>query len=137
FRSVFPSAEIYGGFRSTYDYGPVGVLLLRNVKDAWWRSMVQLRHDIVGLDAAILTPPAVWEASGHLQNFTDPLVDCRNCRGRFREDKLDDSRVCSNCGARDSFTEARQFKLMFKTYAGPVDGGVLPVYLRPETARGT
>ncbi|HLT70789.1 MAG TPA: hypothetical protein VKZ72_11515, partial [Acidimicrobiales bacterium] len=91
---VFPSAEIYGGFRSTYDYGPVGVLLLRNVKDAWWRSMVQLRHDIVGLDAAILTPPAVWEASGHLQNFTDPLVDCRNCRGRFREDKLDDPRVC-------------------------------------------
>src|SRR5690606_21112264 len=82
-RFVFPSAEIYGGFRSTYDYGPVGVLLLRNVKDAWWRSMVQLRHDIVGLDAAILTPPAVWEASGHLQNFTDPLVDCRNCRERF------------------------------------------------------
>ena len=90
---VYPSAEIYGGFRSTYDYGPLGVLLLRNVKDAWWRSMVQLRHDVVGLDAAILSPPAVWEASGHLQNFTDPLVDCRNCRERFRLDKLDDPEV--------------------------------------------
>ncbi|MBW3575656.1 MAG: DUF1989 domain-containing protein [Actinobacteria bacterium] len=81
---VFPSAEIYGGFRSTYDYGPVGVLLLRNVKDAWWRSMVQLRDDVVGLDAAILSPPAIWQASGHLSNFTDPLVDCRSCRERFR-----------------------------------------------------
>ena len=77
---VFPSAEIYGGFRSTYDYGPLGVLMLRNVKDAWWRSMVQLRDDVVGLDAAILSPPAIWEASGHLATFTDPLVDCRNCR---------------------------------------------------------
>jgi glycyl-tRNA synthetase len=133
---VYPSAEIYGGFRSTYDYGPVGVLLLRNVKDAWWRSMVQLRHDIVGLDAAILSPPAVWEASGHLQNFTDPLVDCRNCRERFRLDKLEDPHVCPNCGKRDSFTEARQFNLMFKTYAGPVEGKGAEVYLRPETAQG-
>ena len=97
---VFPSAEIYGGFRSTYDYGPLGVLLLRNVKDEWWRSMVQLRHDVVGLDAAILGPPAVWEASGHLANFTDPLVDCRNCKERFRLDKLDDPDVCPNCGAK-------------------------------------
>ena len=87
---VFPSAEIYGGFRSTYDYGPIGVLLLRNVKDAWWRSMVQLRDDVVGLDAAILSPPAIWEASGHLANFTDPLVDCSICNERFRLDKLDD-----------------------------------------------
>ena len=133
---VFPSAEIYGGFRSTYDYGPVGVLLLRNVKDAWWRSMVQLRHDIVGLDAAILSPPAVWEASGHLQNFTDPLVDCRVCRERFRLDKLDDPEICPNCGAKSSFTEARQFNLMFKTYAGPVEGAGAEVYLRPETAQG-
>lgn len=76
---VYPSAEIYGGFRSTWDYGPVGVLLLRNVKDAWWKSMVQQRDDVVGLDASILTPPAVWEASGHLSNFTDPLVDCKEC----------------------------------------------------------
>jgi glycyl-tRNA synthetase len=133
---VFPSAEIYGGFRSTYDYGPVGVLLLRNVKDAWWRSMVQLRADVVGLDAAILSPPAVWEASGHLKNFTDPLVDCRQCKERFRLDKLDDPRVCPNCGAKDSFTEARQFNLMFRTYAGPVEGSGAEVYLRPETAQG-
>jgi glycyl-tRNA synthetase len=133
---VYPSAEIYGGFRSTYDYGPLGVLLLRNVKDAWWRAMVQLRHDVVGLDAAILSPPAVWEASGHLQNFTDPLVDCRNCRERFRLDKLDDPHVCPNCGSRDSFTEARHFNLMFKTYAGPVEGAGHEVYLRPETAQG-
>ncbi|MGQ0618155.1 MAG: glycine--tRNA ligase, partial [Acidimicrobiia bacterium] len=113
---VFPSAEIYGGFRSTYDYGPLGSLLLRNVKDAWWRSMVQLRSDVVGLDAAILSPPAIWEASGHLASFTDPLVDCRSCRERFRLDKLDDPRTCPSCGATDSFTEARQFNLMFKTH---------------------
>ncbi len=133
---VFPSAEIYGGFRSTYDYGPVGVLLLRNVKEAWWRSMVQLRDDVVGLDAAILSPPAVWEASGHLQNFTDPLVDCRACKERFRLDKLDDPAVCPRCGARDSFTEARQFNLMFKTHAGPVQDAGAVAYLRPETAQG-
>jgi glycyl-tRNA synthetase len=133
---VFPSAEIYGGFRSTYDFGPLGVLLLRNVKDAWWRSMVQLRDDVVGLDAAILSPPVVWEASGHLKNFTDPLVDCRNCHQRFRLDKLDDPRTCPNCGATDSFTEARQFNLMFKTYAGPVEEDAAIAYLRPETAQG-
>jgi glycyl-tRNA synthetase len=133
---VFPSSEIYGGFRSTYDYGPIGVLLLRNVKDAWWRSMVQLRHDVVGLDAAILSPPAVWEASGHFANFSDPLVDCKQCQERFRLDKLDDPRICPNCGARDSFTEARQFNLMFKTHAGPVEGAGHEVYLRPETAQG-
>ncbi len=133
---VFPSAEIYGGFRSTYDYGPLGVLMLRNVKDAWWRSMVQQRDDIVGLDAAILSPPAVWEASGHLANFTDPLVDCKVCKERFRLDKLDDPGTCPSCGAKDSFTEARQFNLMFKTYAGPVEGAGHEVYLRPETAQG-
>ncbi len=133
---VFPSAEIYGGFRSTYDYGPVGVLLLRNVKDAWWRSMVQLRDDVVGIDAAILSPPAVWEASGHLQNFTDPLVDCRSCHERFRLDKLDDPELCPRCGARGSFTEARQFNLMFKTQAGPVQDAGAVAYLRPETAQG-
>jgi glycyl-tRNA synthetase len=133
---VFPSAEIYGGFRSTYDYGPIGVLLLRNVKDAWWRSMVQLRHDVLGLDASILSPPAVWEASGHLANFTDPLVDCKECKERFRLDKLDDPNTCPNCGATGSFTEARQFNLMFKTHAGPVEGKGHEVYLRPETAQG-
>ncbi|HEV8298363.1 MAG TPA: glycine--tRNA ligase [Acidimicrobiales bacterium] len=133
---VFQSAEIYGGFRSAYDYGPIGVLLLRNVKDTWWRSMVQLRTDVVGLDASILSPPAVWEASGHLANFTDPLVDCRNCGARHRLDKLDDPEVCPTCGARGEFTEARQFNLMFKTHAGPVMDSAAEVYLRPETAQG-
>ncbi|HZQ27578.1 MAG TPA: glycine--tRNA ligase [Acidimicrobiales bacterium] len=133
---VFPSAEIYGGFRSTYDYGPLGVLMLRNVKEAWWRAMVQLRDDVVGLDAAILSSPKIWEASGHLANFTDPLVDCRTCRERFREDQLDDPATCPNCGAKDSFTDARNFNLMFKTYVGPVDEGTNVAYLRPETAQG-
>ncbi len=133
---VFPSAEIYGGFRSTYDYGPVGVQLLRNVKDAWWRSMVQLRHDVVGLDAAVLSPPAIWEASGHLESFTDPLVDCRNCGSRHRLDKLEDPEVCPTCEAKGQFTEARQFNLMFKTHAGPVPDSAAEVYLRPETAQG-
>ncbi|NLA36770.1 MAG: glycine--tRNA ligase [Actinobacteria bacterium] len=133
---AFQSADIYGGFRSTYDYGPIGVLLLRNVKDAWWRSMVQLRHDVVGLDAAILSPPAVWEASGHLANFTDPLVDCTECKSRHRLDKLDDPNVCPTCGAVGKFTEPRDFNLMFKTQAGPVAGAGADCYLRPETAQG-
>ncbi len=133
---VFQSAEIYGGFRSTYDYGPLGVLLLRNVKDAWWRSMVQLRHDVVGLDASVLSPPAVWEASGHLKNFTDPLVDCTNCHARHRVDKLDDPNVCPTCGTSGSFTEAREFNLMFRTHAGPMVESAAEVYLRPETAQG-
>ncbi len=133
---VFPSAEIYGGFRSTYDYGPVGVLLLRNVKEAWWRSMVQMRHDVVGLDAAILSPPQIWEASGHLANFTDPLVDCRECKSRWRLDKLDDPTTCPSCGSQGSFTEARAFNLMFKTQAGPIQDAGAECYLRPETAQG-
>jgi glycyl-tRNA synthetase len=130
---VFASAEIYGGFRSTYDYGPLGVNMLRNVKAAWWRTMVQLRLDVVGIDAAILGPPAVWAASGHLETFTDPLVDCRKCKERWREDKIDG--VCPNCGSTE-FTEARAFNLMFKTQAGPVEGEGATAYLRPETAQG-
>ncbi len=133
---VFPSADIYGGFRSTYDYGPVGVLLLRNVKDAWWRSMVQLRDDVVGLDAAVLSPPAIWEASGHLSSFSDPLVDCRSCKERVRLDQLEDQDLCPSCGKRGTFTEARQFNLMFKTNAGPVESEGATAYLRPETAQG-
>jgi glycyl-tRNA synthetase len=133
---VFPSSEIYGGFRSTWDYGPLGVLLKRNVKDAWWRSMVQLRDDVVGLDAAILMAPKVWEASGHIATFTDPLVDCRNCKERFRADQLPASGACPNCGMKDTFTEARQFNLMFKTYVGPVEDDASVAYLRPETAQG-
>jgi glycyl-tRNA synthetase len=133
---VFPSAEIYGGFRSTYDYGPVGVLLLRNVRNAWWRSMVQLRTDVVGLEAAILSPPQIWEASGHLQNFTDPLVECRECNSRWRLDKLDDPDTCPSCGKTGTFTEAKHFNLMFKTHAGPVEEAGAVAYLRPETAQG-
>ena len=130
---VFPSAEIYGGFRSTYDYGPLGVLMLRNVKNAWWRSMVQLRDDVVGIDAAILSPPAVWAASGHLATFTDPLVDCKQCNERLRADQIDGQ--CPKCGSRD-LTEARAFNLMFKTHAGPVEEDGAVAYLRPETAQG-
>jgi glycyl-tRNA synthetase len=137
---VYQSAEIYGGFRSTYDYGPLGVLLLRNVKDAWWRSMVQLRDDVVGLDAAILGPPAVWKASGHLDTFNDPLVDCRNCKERWRADHLEPDPAdgivhCPNCGSTD-LTEARAFNLMFKTHVGPVEDESSVAYLRPETAQG-
>ncbi|MBO0887220.1 MAG: glycine--tRNA ligase, partial [Acidimicrobiales bacterium] len=130
---IFPSAEIYGGFRSTYDYGPLGAQMLRNVRDAWWRSMVQLRDDVVGLDAAILTSPRVWEASGHLASFTDPLVDCRNCQSRWRADQIEG--VCPNCGSRD-LTEARPFNLMFQTFVGPVEDEASVAYLRPETAQG-
>src|SRR5205085_7938464 len=130
---VFPSSEIYGGFRSTYDYGPLGVLLKRNVMDAWWRSMVQLRDDIVGIDAAILMSPKVWEASGHLATFTDPLVDCRKCKERWREDQIEGT--CPNCGSTD-LTPARAFNLMFKTHVGPVEDEGSIAYLRPETAQG-
>ena len=133
---IFPSSEIYGGFRSTWDYGPLGVELKRNVKDAWWRAMVQLRDDIVGLDAAILMAPKVWEASGHLATFSDPLVDCRSCKERFRADHLPKSGACPNCGAKDSLTDARHFNLMFKTFVGPVEDDAAVAYLRPETAQG-
>jgi glycyl-tRNA synthetase len=130
---IFQSAEIYGGFRSTYDYGPLGVQLLRNVKEQWWKAVVQRRDDVVGLDAAILSPPAIWAASGHLETFTDPLVDCRKCNERWREDKING--VCPNCGSKE-FTEPRAFNLMFKTQAGPVEGDGATAYLRPETAQG-
>ena len=133
---VFQSAEIYGGFRSTYDYGPLGALLLRNVREQWWYSMVQTRHEVVGLDASVLSPPAVWQASGHLANFTDPLVDCTNCNARHRLDKLEDPNRCPSCDTEGSFTEAREFNLMFKTHAGPVVDTAAEVYLRPETAQG-
>jgi glycyl-tRNA synthetase len=133
---AFQSADIYGGSRSTYDYGPIGVQLLRNIKDYWWRTMVQLRHDVVGIDAAIIGPPAVFEASGHLANFSDPLVECRECNERFRMDQLEDPDTCPNCKSEKSFTEAKEFNLMFKTHAGPVEGSGNEVFLRPETAQG-
>ena len=132
---VYPSAEIYGGFRSSYDYGPLGSLMLRNVKDAWVRSMVQQRDDVVLIDAAILGPPQVFEASGHLANFSDPLVECTVCNRRFREDQLE-ARDCPQKMKGCTFTEARAFNLMFQTHAGPVEGEGATVYMRPETAQG-
>ena len=130
---VYPSAEIYGGFRSTYDYGPLGTSMLRNVKNAWWDEMVTRRRDVVGIDAAILSSPKIWEASGHLANFTDPLVDCRSCKERWRADHIEG--VCPKCGSTD-LTEARAFNLMFKTFVGPVEDDAAVAYLRPETAQG-
>ena len=132
---VFPASEIYGGFGSTYDYGPLGVELKRNVKDLWWRSTVRERSDVVGLDSAIIQSPRVWEASGHVQNFHDPMVDCLECKGRFRADHLDGP-TCPTCGAKESFTEAREFNLMFRTQVGPVADDSSEAYLRPETAQG-
>jgi len=132
---IFPSSEIYGGLRSTWDYGPIGVELKRNVKNAWWRHMVQLRDDVVGLDAAILMAPKVWEASGHVETFNDPLVECLNCHQRFRADHLPESGACPNCGNK-AFTDPRNFNLMFKTYMGPVEEAAAAVWLRPETAQG-
>jgi glycyl-tRNA synthetase len=132
---AFQSSEIYGGLRSTYDYGPLGVELKDNVKRAWWRAMVQLREDVVGLDSSILMHPRVWEASGHVESFTDPLVECMNCHHRFRADHLPDPPVCPDCGNK-VFTDPRNFNLMFKTYAGPVEDAGALVWLRPETAQG-
>ena len=132
---VYPSGEIYGGFRSSYDYGPLGSLMLRNVKEAWVRTMVQQRDDVVLIDAAILGAPQVFEASGHLSNFSDPLVDCTVCKRRFRQDQIED-RDCPQSKKGCQFTDARAFNLMFKTHAGPVEGEGATVYLRPETAQG-
>ena len=129
---VFQSSEIYGGLSSVWDYGPVGVELKRNVKDAWWRSMVRERDDVVGMDASILVHPDVWVASGHLESFTDPLVECAECHRRYRADQLE-SDVCPNCGG--AFGEPRQFNLMFKTFMGALEEAANTVYLRPETAQ--
>ncbi len=133
---VFPASEIYGGIRSAYDYGPLGVLLLNNVKAQWWKAMVQARGDVVGIDSAIIQAREVWKASGHEEVFTDPMVECRNCNARHRLDKLDDPDRCPHCGKNGTFTEPRQFNLMFKTHMGPVDSDENLVYLRPETAQG-
>ena len=151
---AFPSSEIYGGLRSSWDYGPVGVELRRNIRNAWWRSMVQLRDDVVGLEAAVIMSRRVWEASGHVEVFTDPLVECLNCHQRFRADHLpgahapqsgperDETTIdmaaaprCPNCG-HDRFTDPRNFNLMFKTHLGPVEDEGSVAYLRPETAQG-
>jgi glycyl-tRNA synthetase len=140
---VFQSSEIYGGLGSVWDYGPLGVELKKNIKERWWRSMVHEREDIEGLDAAILMHPKVWEASGHVAGFTDPLVDCKQCKNRFR---ADDPRIkgtpgtpeaqCPVCGMKGTLTAPRLFNLMFKTFMGPVEEAAAVVYLRPETAQG-
>ena len=131
---IFQSSEIYGGLGSTWDYGPLGVEFKRNVKDAWWRDMISTRDDIVGLDAAILMHPQVWITSGHVAGFTDPLVDCKACKQRFRADDLDDSGKCPACGGE--LTDVRMFNTMFKTFVGPVQDEASVAYLRPETAQG-
>ena len=140
---LFQSSEIYGGLGAVWDYGPLGIELKRNIKDRWWRSMVYEREDIEGVDAAILMHPRVWEASGHVAGFTDPLVDCKQCKHRFR---ADDERIkgtpgepdgqCPDCGSKGTLTAPRQFNLMFKTFMGPVEEQAAVVYLRPETAQG-
>src|SRR5438874_72511 len=129
----FQSSEIYGGIQGVMDFGPLGVALRNNIKRAWWRSMVELRDDVVGIDAGIVMNPKVWEASGHVQNFTDPLVECKKCHQRFRADQVSGPRHEDDGG---EFTEARQFNLMFKTYVGPMENSSTQAYLRPETAQG-
>ena len=143
---VYPAAEIYGGFANAWDYGPLGVEMRRNIRNAWWQATVRERDDVVGIEATIVTNPRVWQASGHVEHFTDPMVDCRECKFRFRADHLpgwndfdktlpSDS-TCPNCGRRGTLTEARQFNMMFKTYVGPVEDSAAVAYLRPETAQG-
>jgi glycyl-tRNA synthetase len=130
---VFPGSEIYGGLGASLDYGPVGVELKRNVKEAWWQAVVTGRSDVVGLDAAVIMHPKVWETSGHVAGFTDPLVDCKKCKQRFRADHVQGP-TCPECGGE--LTEARRFNLMFKTHVGPVEDTAHVAYLRPETAQG-
>ena len=137
---IFQSSEIYGGLNGCWDFGPLGVELLRNFKEAWWQTMTS-REDVEGIDASILMHPRTWEASGHVEHFTDPMVDCRECKARFRADQIEDmicpkhtNRPPVSCQA--NFTEARQFNLMFKTFVGPVEEEGAVVYLRPETCQG-
>ena len=138
---VFPSSEIYGGINAVWDYGPLGVEFKNNVKRAWWDAMTRMRDDIVGVDTSILMARRVWQASGHESAFTDPMVDCANCKNRFRADQVEemsgDPNVCPSCGMRGTLTAPRQFNLMFKTYMGPIEEDAGLVYLRPETAQGT
>jgi glycyl-tRNA synthetase len=132
---IFPGSDIYGGLAGTWDYGPLGVQLKRNIMQLWWKMFVEERDDIFGVDAAILMNPKVWQASGHVDTFTDPLVECSNCHNRFRADKIDLS-TCPNCGQKNTFGEARDFNMMFETSVGPVQDENSISYLRPETAQG-
>jgi len=130
---IFPSSEIYGGLGSCWDYGPMGVELKRNVKNAWWRTIVQERDDVVGIDTSIMMHPDVWKASGHVDSFTDPLVECKSCHLRWRADEIENQK-CPRCGGE--LTEPRMFNLMFRTFMGPLEETASTVYLRPETAQG-
>ena len=131
---VYPSSDIYGGFGSTWDYGPLGTELIRNVKDSWWRKTVLVRNDVVGLNASILMHPRVWEVSGHIDNFKDPLVECPTCRRRYRQDDVSNMRCPHD---EDLLTDPRMFNTMFKTYVGPIEDDAAVAYLRPETAQST
>ena len=133
---IFQSSEIYGGLNGAYDYGPLGVQLKNNIRDAWWKEMTQLHDNIVGLDASILMHPRVWEASGHVSNFTDPMVDCKQCKSRFRADQIDLNAPCPVCGNKGTFTAPRNFNLMFATHIGADVDAASTIYLRPETAQG-
>ncbi len=133
---IFQSSEIYGGLNGAYDYGPLGVQLKNNIRDLWWKEMTQLHDSIVGLDASILMHPKVWEASGHVSNFTDPMVDCKQCKSRFRADQIDLNGPCPVCGSKGTFTAPRNFNLMFATHIGPDVDAASTIYLRPETAQG-
>jgi glycyl-tRNA synthetase len=130
---IFPGSEIYGGMANSWDYGPLGVELKNNIKQAWWSRFVKKRADMVGIDAALVMNPKVWEASGHLKNFSDPLVECKKCHERFRADHLEDKKKCPACGGE--LTEARQFNMMFKTFVGPAEDAANIAYFRPETAQ--
>ncbi len=133
---IYQGSEVYGGLSGTWDYGPLGVTLKRNIMNLWWKMFVDTRDDMYGVDAAILMNQKVWQASGHVDTFTDPLVECGNCKGRFRADKLDDPNKCPTCGKTGTFGEAKQFNMMFKTHVGPVQDDAAVSYLRPETAQG-
>lgn len=130
---IFPGSEIYGGLANSWDYGPLGVEMKNNIKRMWWKKFVQQRDDMVGVDAALIMNPKVWQASGHLSNFNDPLVECKKCHSRFRADTFDADK-CPNCGGKD-FTPAKEFNLMFKTFMGPAEEEANIVYFRPETAQ--
>ncbi len=132
---LYQGSEIYGGLAGTWDYGPLGVQLKRNITALWWRTFIEERDDMYGIDSAILMNPKVWQASGHVDTFSDPLVECSNCHSRFRADKIDTSK-CPSCGKESTFGEARQFNMMFKTHVGPVENDSSISYLRPETAQG-
>ncbi|MCX6722206.1 MAG: glycine--tRNA ligase [Candidatus Staskawiczbacteria bacterium] len=129
---IFPGSEIYGGLANSFDYGPMGVELKNNIKNAWWKRFVHMRDDMVGIDAALIMNPKVWKSSGHLATFSDPLVECKKCHHRFRADKIE-SKKCPDCGGE--FTQAKQFNLMLKTFLGPVENEESTVYFRPETAQ--